>query len=134
MKRKSTAELLHEVSPELTVIPGGSYRHGKRGKAVKLGEEPKPEVPHYEPHKATQEEWEASGGVICPICRQPTVRLLPYGFSRKRNACPACIERRIKLLDTKARILAVRNAPRRGSATRARMLMIKYYNKHPELK
>ncbi len=133
-KRKSAAEVFREVSPGLTVIPGGAYPHGPKKKAVKLEEQPKPELPYYEPHKVTGEEWEAAGGVICPICRQPTTRLLPYGFTGKRKACPACIERRINLLDTKSRILAVRHAPRRGSANRARMLMIKYYNKHPELK
>ena len=134
MKRKSAAEVLREVSPGLTVIPGGAYLHGPKRRGAKLKEQPKAEIPHYVPHKATEEEWEAAAGAICPICRQPTMRLLPYGFSRKRKACPACIERRIRLLDTKARVLAVRRAPRRGSANRARMLMIKYYNKHPELK
>lgn len=133
MKRKSLSQLLHEVDPELTVIPGGAYPHGRGKKAVRLAEQPKPELPYYVPHKATEEEWEAAAGEVCPICRQPTVRLLPYGFSRKRKACPACIERRIKLLDSKSRVLAVRRAPRRGSDTRARTLLIKYYNKHPEL-
>lgn len=133
-KRKSAAELLREVSPGLTVIEARPYPHRRGKKGVKLEEQPKPEVPQYVPHKATEEEWEAAGGVICPICRQPTTRLLPYGFTGKRKACPACIERRIKLLESKSRILAVRHAPRRGSATRARMLMIKYYNKHPELR
>lgn len=105
-----------------------------RKKAVKPGEQPKPEVPQYEPHRATEEEWEKAGGTICPICRQPTVRLLPYGFSRKRKACPACIERRANLLDSKSEVLAVRRAPRQGSDNRVRMMMIKYYNKHPELR
>ena len=134
MKRKSSAELLREVDPELTVIPGGAYPHGPKKKAVKLEEQPKPELPHYEPHKATEEEWEAAAGEICPLCRQPTVRLLPYGFNRKRKACPACNERRIKSLDSKARVLVVRHGNKRGSDTRARMLIIKYNNKHPELK
>ncbi len=133
MKRKSAAEILREVSPGLTVIPGGAYPHDPRKKAVKLGEQPKPELPYYEPHKATEEEWEKAGGIICPICRKSTLRLLSYGFTGKRKACPACVQRRINLLDTKARILAVRRAPRRGSDTRARMLMIKYNAKHPEL-
>lgn len=133
MKRKPVSEVLREVSPGLTVIEARAYPHRRGKRAVKLGEEPKPELPHYEPHKATEEEWEAAGGIICPICRKETTRLLPYGFSRKRKGCPECVERRVKLLDTKARTLAVRHAPRRGSATRARMLMIKYFAKHPEL-
>ena len=133
MKRKSTAQILREASPGLTVVEARHYPHRRGKKAVKLEEQPKPELPYYVPHKATEEEWEATGNVICPVCRQPTVRLLPYGFTGKRKACPACIERRIKLLDSKARVLAVRHAPRRGSANRARMLMIKYNNKHPEL-
>lgn len=106
----------------------------RRGKKVaKIGERPKAELPYYKPHKMTEEEWEAAGGVICPVCRKETTRLIPYGFTRKRKACPKCVERRVKLLDTKARILAVRHGPRRGSATRARMLMIKYFAKHPEV-
>ena len=134
MKRKSISKVLKEVDPELTVISGGARKHRRRKKAIKLTEVSRIEFPHYEPHKATEEEWEAAAGEICPICRQPTVRLLPYGFNRKRKACPACIERRIKLLDSKARILAVRRGSNRGCDTRARMLIIKYYNKHPELK
>jgi len=133
MTRKSAAEVLREANPELTVIEARPYPHRRGKKAVKLEEQPKPELPQYVPHKATEEEWEAAGGVNCPVCGKPTTRLLPYGFSRKRKACPACIERRIKLLDTKARILAVRRAPRRGSSNRARMMMIKYNNKHPEM-
>jgi len=133
-RRKSAAEILREVSPGLTVIPGGSYPHGPKKKTVKLSDLPKQEPSTYVPHKATEEEWEKTGGTICPVCRQPTVRLLPYGFTRNRKACPDCIERRIKLLDTKARILTVRQGSRRGSDNRARMMIIKYNNKHPELR
>jgi len=133
MKRKSVAEILREVSPGLTVIPGGAYPHRRGKEAVRLEEQPKPEISHYEPHKATEEEWEAAAGELCPICRQPTVKLLPYGFTRNRKACPACIEKRIKLLESKSRVVAVKHASRRGSDTRARMQMIKYNNKHPEL-
>lgn len=130
MKRKSTAQTLREASPGLTVIPGGSYRHGPKKKGVKLEEQPKPELPHYEPHKATEEEWEAAGGEICPICGNYAVRLLPYGISGTRKACPNCISKRRSLLDYKTRVMPSKSArPARGGATRVKLMLIKYNNK-----
>jgi len=130
MKRKSAAELFREVSPGLTVIPGGDYPHGPRKKAIKLAEQPKPEFPPYEPHKATEKEWEAAGGVRCPVCGNNTLRLLNYGYRGNRQACPECLGRRRRLLEYKAVVMAHRRTrPPRGGATRARLLMIKYNNK-----
>lgn len=99
----------------------------KRGK---LSEQPKPELPHYEPHKASETEWKASGGVICPVCGKEVTRLIPYGYMGRRKACPECVKRRINLLERKAEIVARKAArPLRGEATAARMKMIKYYAK-----
>ena len=130
MKRKSAAEILREASPGLTVIPGGTYPHTPRGKAVKLAEQPKLELPHYEPHKATEEEWEAAGGVICPVCRKEVTRLLPYGYTRKRKACPDCIERRRRLLERKSRVISAKRArPARNAETAFRLMLITYNNR-----
>ena len=112
MKRKSAAEVLREVSPGLTIIPGGAYPHGPRKKASKLAEQPKLELPEYEPHQATEEEWEASEGVSCPICGKTTVRLFSYGFMGNRKACKACVDRMLKLLDHRAKYFSARRRRR----------------------
>ena len=94
------------------------------------GEQPEPEVSYYEPHKATEEDWEAAAGVICPICGNPTLRLLPYGFSGNRKACPNCISRRRNLIDYKARVLPNKRArSAQGAETAFRLMLIKYNNK-----
>lgn len=108
MKRKSLSRVLSEVDPELTVIPGGSYRHGKKKRAVKLSEKPKPEVPQYEPQKITNDDWNDAGGVICPLCQKETVRLLTYGAMGLLKACPVCIEIRQRLVEHKHRLNQIR--------------------------
>lgn len=130
MRRKSAAEILREVSPGLTVIPGGVYPHGPKRKAVRLAEQPKPELPYYVPHKATEEEWEKAGGEICPVCGNEAVRLIPYGYAGKRKACPACVERRRNLFESKARVLSSKRArSARNAETNFRLLLIKYNNR-----
>lgn len=130
MKRKSASQLLHEVDPELTVVSGGAYPHSRKKKAVKLSDNPKLEIPHYEPHQSNEDDWNDAGGVICPICRKEVVKLLPYGFMRERKACPECIERRRRMLEIKAEVLRSRvSIPSKGGATRARLRLIKYYAK-----
>ena len=107
MRRRKLSELFAEVDPELKVINGGSYRHRHNKRLIRLGEKPAIEGYRYEPHTSTNEDWE-KGAVTCPLCRQPTVRLLPYGFLGKRKVCPECIERRARLLEYKARIFEAR--------------------------
>ena len=77
-----------------------------------------------------EQDWGRAAGVICPICGNPTLRLLPYGFSGSRKACPNCISRRIKLIDYKARVLPNKRArPARGAETALRLMLIKYDKK-----
>jgi hypothetical protein len=108
LKRKSISELFHEVDPELTVIPGGGHRHARGRKAVKLTENPKPEMPHYEPHKLTEEDWNNAGGVICPRCQQEVTQLIPLGLSGKYKLCKECLERMRRLIEHKRRLIDLR--------------------------
>lgn len=134
MKRKSASQVLHEVDPELNVIPGGTYRNDRRNKAVKLDELPKLELPHYQPHHSNNDDWNDAGGEICPICGKEAVRLVPYGFTRERKACPECIESRKRMLEIKAQVLGVRKTvPPRSGATRDRLRLIKYYAKRAKM-
>ena len=92
-----------------------------------LSDQPKPELPHYVPHKATEEEWEAAGGEKCPVCRNDTVRLLPYGYAGRRKACPQCVQRRRWLFEYKARVLPSKTGrPARHAETAFRLMLIKY--------
>jgi len=56
----------------------------------------------------TEEDWNNCGDIICPICGQETLQLLPYGFAGKRKACPERIDRREKLLEYRARVVSPR--------------------------
>lgn len=103
---------------------------GRGRKAVKLAEQPKLELPYYEPHIATEREWEAAGGVKCPVCGNNVVRLLNYGYRGNRQACPECLEKRRRLLEYKAVVMAYRRArPARHAETVARLMVIKYNSK-----
>jgi hypothetical protein len=108
MKRKSTSQLFHEVDPELTVIPGGGHRHVRGRKAVKLSENPKPEMPHYEPHKVNQDDWERAGNTFCPRCHQEVVQLVSLGMSGKIKLCKHCLERKRRLIEHKRRLIDLR--------------------------
>jgi len=73
------------------------------------------------------DDWKPLPDPVCPICRQEVQELLPYGFWAKRLACAQCIERRRRMLEAKARVIAAR--PARGAATEAKMRIIRYYSK-----
>ena len=76
-------------------------------KAITLNERLPNQAYRYQPHTSTNGDWEKAA-ITCPLCRQPTTRLLPYGFLGKRKACPQCIGRRVRLLEYKARIFQAR--------------------------
>lgn len=108
MKKKTAAEIFGTVDPNLTVISGRRGRRGDKKRAKKLSEVQHPELGRYDPKPVTNDNWEESEGVDCPVCGQKTLQLFPYGFTRQRQACKECIERRIKLLEYKARVVAPR--------------------------
>lgn len=56
MKRKTASELFRDVDPKLHVIDGGQHRTGRKGKP---------------------EQWEQTGGALCPQCGQEAVRFRP---------------------------------------------------------
>jgi len=111
MRRKKLSELSAEVDPQLKVITGGKYRHQHNRQTTKLDEKAAPEAYRYEPCTSTSEDWEKAA-VTCPLCRQPTARLVPYGFLGKRKACPDCLERRARLVEYKARLFETRRGRR----------------------
>jgi len=108
MKKKTATEIFRPVDPNLTVISSRRGRRGDNKRAKKLSEVTEPELGGYNPQPMTEEDWRKSGGVECPICGQKTLRLFPYGFTRQRQACRECIDRRINLLEYKARVAAPR--------------------------
>jgi len=107
IRRRKLSELFADVDPELKVINGGNYHHQHNRQTIRLDEKRATEAYHYEPCTSTNEDWEKAA-ITCPLCRQPTTRLVPYGFLGKRNACPECVKRRTKLLEYKARIFGAR--------------------------
>jgi len=111
MRRKKLSEIFAEVDPNLKVIDGVNYRHQRNKRLMRLDEKPATEVSHYEPCTSTNEDWEKAA-ITCPVCGQPTTRLLPYGFLHNRKACPDCLERRVRLLEYKARLFEVRRRSR----------------------
>jgi len=115
MRRKQLSEFFADVCPELKVIDGGSYRHQRNKRLIRLDEKPATEVSHYEPRTSTNEDWEKAA-ITCPVCGQSTARLLSYGFLDKRKACPECIKRRAKLLEYKARLFEARRRRRQPGA------------------
>jgi hypothetical protein len=107
MRRRKLSELFAEVDPQLKVI-GGSYRYQSNKRATRLDDKPATEAYRYQPRtSSTNEDWERAT-IVCPVCRQPTARLLSYGFLGKRKACPRCIDRRATLLRYKARLFEAR--------------------------
>jgi len=111
MRRRKLSELFAKVAPELKVINGGSYHHQHSRQAIRLDEKAATEAYRYEPRTSTNEDWEKAA-ITCPLCRQPTVRLRPYGFLGKSKACPECIERRARLFEYKARLFELRRRSR----------------------
>ena len=106
MERKLLSQVLGEVDPELTVIPGGSYRHGKRRKAVKLSVMPEVEPVHL--HKTNGEDWDNAKGVICQVCQKEVMKVLAYGSLGILKACSECIGTRRHLVEHKRRLVQVR--------------------------
>ena len=88
MPRERLAEVLRRVDPNLRIVEARPWP-GKRQTRM------------------SRADWEKAA-ITCPVCRQPTARLLPYGFLGKRKACPKCIERRARLLEYEARIFEAR--------------------------
>lgn len=108
MAREKISEVFHRVDPGLTVISGGARRRGKKKKAKTLIEAQRPVPEPYKGTPLTKEEWEKAQGENCPICQKETQQLIPYGFTGKRKACKQCIEKRAKLLEYKAQVVAPR--------------------------
>jgi len=100
------SEIFGKVDPGLTVISGGMRRRTRKKKAKKLVEIREQALGPYHPTPMSREEWEKAQGEVCPICSSETQQLLPYGFTGKRKACKQYIERRTKLLEYKARVVA----------------------------
>jgi len=117
-RRKSTAQALREASPGLTVIPGGSYPHRRREKAVKLNAVSHIELPAYIPRRMTEEDWNKAGGVKCPRCNNYTLKLIPLGLTGKHKICPDCVQRRRRLLEHKRRLIDLRYGNLRPRAGR----------------
>jgi len=65
MGKKRASELFRQVDPGLKVIDGGTHYHRRR------------------PRRSTEEDWDKTAGVICPDCKQETVRLID-------GMCPQC--------------------------------------------
>jgi len=108
MKRRTVSQLLHEADPNLNIIPGGVHHWRRRNRVIKLSEVSHIELSAYVPHPLTDDDWNNSGGLKCPVCEKEVVRLLPYGWMGTRKACPECIERRRALLEYKSRVVAPR--------------------------
>jgi len=108
MKKKTATEIFGPVDPNLTVISGRRGRRSDDKRARKLSEVTEPEPGGYNPRPMTEENWRDSEGVDCPVCGQKTLQLFPYGFTRQRKACRDCIDKRIKLLEYKARVATPR--------------------------
>lgn len=115
MRRRKLSELFAEVDPELKVINESNYPRQHNRQAIRLDEKPATEAYHYQPRTSTDDDRERAA-ITCPVCRQPTARLLPYGFLAKRKACPECIDRRARLLEYKARLFEARRRRRQPGA------------------
>lgn len=109
MRRKKASEIFAPVDPGLTVIDRG--RRGKK-KAKTIAEASAPSPGPYKPQPVTEEDWEKSEGVACPICGEKTLQLFPYGFLNNRKACKKCIDRRINLINNRRKILGSRHSRR----------------------
>jgi hypothetical protein len=108
MKKKTMAEILAQVSPETTVIPGGK-RHGKgKERAEKPAEVTGPPSEPHVPRRMTDEDYDKAEGDPCPLCGDNALQLFPYGFTGQRKACQKCNDRRIKLLEYRARVVSPR--------------------------
>jgi len=68
--RKRASELFHQIDPSLKVIDGGTHHHRHRRRRV------------------TREDWDETAGVICPDCKQETLRLI-------EGICPRCYNAKI---------------------------------------
>lgn len=108
MRRKSAAQVLREVDPNLKVIPGGSYPHRRRKKAIKLDAVSHIEFPTYIPRRMTEDDWNKAGGVKCPRCNNYTLKLVSLGLTGKHKICPDCVQRRRRLLEHKRRLTDIR--------------------------
>ena len=109
MRKKKASEIFGPVDPGLTVIDRG-WRGKKKAKT--LAEATVPSLGPYKPQPITEEEWEKSEGVICPMCGEKTLQLFPYGYVGNRKACRKCIDRRINLINNRRKILGSRHRRR----------------------
>ena len=96
------------IATATLAVQNGVYSRNNKKGAKKLSEIQHPSQGRYNPDPVTEENWRDSEGVNCPICGQKTLQLFPYGFARHRQACKECIERRIKLLEYRARVASPR--------------------------
>lgn len=110
MQQKTVAQVLHEADPHLTIVPGGTHRHGRRKKAVKLSDNQNPEQPQLVPRRTNNDDWDDCGGALCPVCHQEVVQLVPMGLTGKRKICKECLERKRRLIEHKRRLIDLRRA------------------------
>jgi len=109
MRKKKASEIFGPVDPGLTVVDRG-WRGKKKAKTIAEIAVPSPGP--YKPQPITEEEWEKSEGVICPMCGEKTLQLFHYGYVGNRKACKKCIDRRINLINNRRNILGSRNRRR----------------------
>ena len=108
MKKRTISEILGEVSPGTTVIPGGT-RHGKgKKKKEKPAAVTGPSGVPYTPKVMTEADWEKAEGIECPLCGNKVMQLFSYGYSGEQKACKECIDKRRELIYHKREILASR--------------------------
>ena len=65
-KMKKASEIFHPVDPDLNVIDRGQRRTGRKGKG---------------------QDWERTGGALCPRCGQEAVR-----FRLQDGVCLQCVQ------------------------------------------
>jgi len=73
-----------------------------------LSDNQKPELPYYVPHQSNDDDWNNTGGDICPRCHREVTQLIPVGLTGKRKLCKECLERRRRLIEHKRRLIDIR--------------------------
>jgi len=108
MKRKALSQVLGDVDPDLTIIPGGTRHYRRRKRGVRLNEVPGAEMSPYTPQHMTLDDWNDCPGVICPRCHQEVEQLIPLGMSGRVKLCKQCLERKRRLIEHKRRLIDLR--------------------------